>query len=90
MPWRIDEIKNILLPIFCSVVHPYRLAFDGNTAFLFQFHRIQQLLLHISLLYGAGHLYHAIRQRRFSVIYMCNNTKIANIVLGMLAHAILP
>ncbi len=53
---------------------------DGNAAFAFQIHGIQDLGLHFALLQSTADLDESVSQRRLAVIYMSNDGKIANVV----------
>ena len=49
MTWGVDKIEMIELPIISSIIDTNRLAFDGNTAFALDVHRIEHLFLHVAL-----------------------------------------
>ncbi len=56
------------------------MAFDGNPAFTFEVHRIQELILHLALLYRMGGFEEAIGERRLSVVDVGNDTKVPDVV----------
>ena len=37
----VDQIQNVLIPIFCSVIKANGLRLDGNSPFTFEIHRIE-------------------------------------------------
>ena len=80
MTRRVDQIQNILLPVLCLIRKPGRLQFDRNAALALDIHIIQILLLHISSLHQPRLLNEAVSQGGLSVIYVCNNAEIPNIV----------
>ena len=81
MPWRIDQIKNILLPVVRFVHGADRLGLDRDAPLPLQIHVVKYLILHLTAGQQARHLNDAVRQRRFAVIDMCDNTKIPDSAL---------
>ena len=79
MPWGIDEVQLVGLPIFIGIIEPHRLLFDGDAALPLQLHGIQDLRFHVTLLHRAGDLDQAVRQRRLAVVDVCNNRKIPDV-----------
>jgi hypothetical protein len=53
--WSIDEVELVLYSIL-SDVHLDRLELDSNPALSFQIHLVKELLFHLALLDGLGHL----------------------------------
>ena len=87
MAGRIHEIEDIGLAVFGFVREPHRLRFDRDAALALDIHRVEDLLHHVALGQSAGFLDQTIRKRRFAVVDMGNNGKIANLVKGVRAHA---
>ena len=56
------------------------MTFDSNTFFPFQVHVIQHLVHHIPVTNGAGGLQKPVGQGGFAVIYVGDDTEIANIL----------
>ena len=81
MAWGIDQVENILLSVFSMINRADRLGFDGDSALTLQLHIIQNLGLHFSLCKKTCHLYNSVCQCGFTMINMCNNTKISNFTL---------
>ena len=81
MSWGIYQIKNILFSVFSMIYSTDSLGFDGDSTLTLQFHIVQNLRLHFSLSKQSGHLYNSVCQCGFSMINMCNNTKITNFTL---------
>jgi len=49
---------------------------DGDPAFTFKVHRVEQLLLHVPVRDGPGAIQQAVRQRRLAVVDVGNDAKI--------------
>lgn len=73
----IDVSRGIYQIEFISFpMHPGRRQLDGDPPFLFDIHAVKHLIV-IYFPDCSGDLKHPIRQGGFSVIYMCDDTKIA-------------
>ena len=77
----INQVENIFFPIFCFVYRSDCLGFNRNSTFSFQFHIVQHLRLHLTAGEKTGHLNDTVRQRRFTMVDVCYNTKISNFTL---------
>ena len=77
----IDQVKNIFLPVFCTINGTDCLGFDGDPTLPFQFHVVQHLLLHLSLGEKASHLNDRVSRCGFSMVDMRDNTKISDFTL---------
>ena len=77
MAGRIDQIKDVFHPIFCFIDKAYRLALDRDPALALQFHIVQDLILHLTAGEKTGPLDHAVRQRRFAVIYVGHDAEVS-------------
>jgi hypothetical protein len=56
------------------------MALNGDTAFPFQVHVVEDLRLQVLPFNSLGELQQAICQRAFAVVNVCNNTEIAYIL----------
>ena len=65
------------------VPHPNWLHLDGNPPLTLKIHRVQHLLFHESCLDGFGDFEHTIGERRFAVVNMRDDTKVANMLHRM-------
>ena len=81
MTRRIDQIEDILLPVFCLINNTNGLRFDGNTTLTLQIHIVQHLRLHLAAGQQSCHFDDSVCQGRFTMINMCNNTKISDFTL---------
>src|SRR5260370_37661359 len=77
MPWCGQKIQSIALPIFSLILHRHGMGLDGYSAFTFEIHRIEQLILLIPFFDRAGGLQQTIRESSLPVIDMSNDTEIA-------------
>jgi FkbM family methyltransferase len=56
------------------------MAFDGDAFFAFQVHIVQHLVHHFAFADGIGNLQETVCQRGFTVIYVCNDAEIPDIL----------
>ena len=56
MPGSVDEIQFICFTILRCVGHGHRMGLDGNAPLALQVHRVQQLILHLTLANRIGFL----------------------------------
>ena len=82
----VDEVENIFLSILCPIHGTHSLCLDGDAPFSLQVHVVQHLCLHLSAGEQTGLLDDAVCQGGFTVIYMCHNTKIADLALVYCCH----
>ena len=68
-----------MLPVFGLIIQPDGPGFDGNAPLPFQLHVVQNLVLHVPLGHGAGHLQHPVGQGGLAVVYMCDNAEVADV-----------
>ncbi len=73
----VDQIQLIVFAVQ-GIIHLNSLAFDGDTAFFFQVHIVEHLVLGNSQ--GSGMLQQAVGKRAFAVINVGYDAKIANMV----------
>ena len=68
------------MPSFASYCSGDALRLDGDAAFALQVHRIEHLRLHFARLQAAAQLDEAVSQRRFAVIDVGNDGKVADVL----------
>jgi len=78
---RIDQVELIVFPVVRLVIEPHGCHLDGDAALALNIHRVEQLLLHVSFLDGAGFFQESIREGRLAVVDMGDNTKVADMAL---------
>ena len=81
MSRRIDQVKDILLSVIRLIYRTHSLCFDGDSSLSFQVHIIQNLRLHLTACQKSGLLDDPVCKRRFSMVDMCDNTKISYFIL---------
>jgi len=74
----VDKIEHIVFTILGGVIDPHRVGFNSDTALSLDVHRIQQLLFHIPVFYGAGGLDQPVGQGGFSVVDMGDDREISD------------
>ena len=79
MPGGVDQVQHESLPIPRHIIESHGLRLDGDAAFPFQLHLVQQLVLHLAGGHRAGDLDQTVGERRFAMIDMGNDRKIANV-----------
>ena len=77
MSWCVHQVELIGHAIFSFVIQPDRLGFDGDAAFTFQVHVIQDLLFHFTVRQSTTVLDQTVSQRRLTVINMSNDGEIS-------------
>ena len=82
----IDQVKDILFSVLRLIYRAYCLCLDGDATLSLQIHIIQNLCLHFSAGQQTGLLNNTVCQSGFSMIYMCHNTKIADLALIYRCH----
>ena len=65
------------------------MGLDGDAAFALEVHVVQKLCLHVAVGDGAGQLQNAVGERRFAVVDVGDDRKIAD-VLGVHKLVVLP
>ena len=84
MARRIDEIQDIGLAVSRCVIEAHGIGLDGDAAFAFELHRIEDLVDHLALWYGSAELDQAVGKGRFSMIDMGDYREISN--MGRIGH----
>ncbi|CDC62825.1 putative uncharacterized protein [Clostridium sp. CAG:448] len=84
MSGRINQIEDILLPVRCGIIQLYGTRLDRDASLSLQIHIVQKLFLHLPLGHRLGCLHDPVRQRGLSVIDMCNNREIPNMLHSLI------
>ena len=79
MAGRVDQIQDVGLAVLGGIAQPHGLRLDRDPALALDIHGIEHLFLHLAGLQPAGGLDQAIGQRRFSMVDMRNNGKVADV-----------
>ena len=56
------------------------MALDGNTLLTFQVHVVQHLVFHLTGAQCLGEFQQTVCQGRLTMVYMCNDAKIADVL----------
>ena len=80
VPWSVEKIEEVRLAVLRGVLHRDRMALDRNAAFTLQVHGVKGLRLEFARAYGIGEFKYAIGERRLSVIDVCDDAEIADVV----------
>ena len=80
MPWRIDKIESVFLPILRLIPQTHSARFDGDTPFLFEIHRIEELGPALSLANGPSRRQQLVGQGRFAVVDVGNDAEVTDVV----------
>jgi hypothetical protein len=78
MPRGIDQIEDILLPVFAVVNDPYGLGLDCNAPLPLYIHIVKDLVLHLPAGKQSCLFYDPVRQRGLSMINMRDDAEIAD------------
>ena len=79
MPWRIDEIKHIVLTVE-RIVHLNRMGFDRDSTLTLQIHIIEKLILLFSFSNCTSCIEQTVSQGAFTMIDMGNDAEIPNVL----------
>jgi hypothetical protein len=80
MSWGINEVKGILLTITSLILHLNGVALDCDTLLTLEVHIVEHLSLHLTLVQGVSLLEESIGKGTLTVVDVCNDTEIANIL----------
>lgn len=80
MSGSIDEVEHIGLAVLCGIGQADGLALDRDPPFALYVHIIEHLVLEFSQIDEVGFLDKAVCEGTLSMIYMRDNTKIANVL----------
>ena len=79
MAGSVDQVEDIVLAVVRPVDEGDGVRLDGNAALALQIHIVQELVGHIAQGDRLGLLQDAVCQGGFAVVYMCNDTEIADL-----------
>src|SRR5713226_2526541 len=82
----VDEVELVALAVASTVCHAYRLELDRDPALAFEVHAVEHLVLHVALADRAGELEQPVGQRRFPVVDMGDDAKVAHARLAGCGH----
>ena len=77
---RIDHVQDVFLAVF-FVHHADGVCLDGNAAFAFKVHVVQELVRHLVFRNRLGQFDHAVGKRRFTVVNVGDDAEISDIVV---------
>ena len=80
MTRRVDEVKVIHLTIVGFVVKRNALGFDGNAAFAFQIHGVQDLGFHFAFSQPSAGLDQSVRESRLTMVDVGYDGKVSYVV----------
>ena len=80
VPRRIDHVQDVFLAVF-FVHHADGVSLDGNAAFAFKVHVVQELVGHLVFRDRLGQFDHAVCKCRFTVVNVGDDAEISDIVV---------
>ena len=83
---RVHQVEDVVLAVLRLVVEADGLGLDGDAALTLDIHRIEHLLLHLAVLQPAGGLDQTVGQRRFAMVDMGDDGKVADVGNRGFAH----
>ena len=75
----VDQVQQIVLTVRGTVIERDRIALDGNAPFTFDIHRIEHLVVELTLRHATTGLDQSIGQSRLAVINVGDNAKVPNL-----------
>ena len=85
---RVDEIDLVEAPILRLIVHRDGTGFDRDAPLSFEIHIVEKLLLHLARLDRMGQLEQPVGERRFAVIDVGDDAKVADVFSIVLKHSL--
>ena len=79
MAGRVDQMQLVHLAVACLVFQRGGLRLDGDAALALQIHGVKHLRLHFTRRQTAAQLDDAVCQRRFAVVDVGDNGKVADV-----------
>ncbi len=77
MPRRVDQVKDVRNTAG-FIGHSDRLHLDRNPPLALELHRVENLILHLALVYSMGDLKQTISKGGLAVVYMSDDSEIAD------------
>ena len=81
----VDQVELVRLTVFRRVVQRDRVAFDRDASFSLDVHRIEHLVVKLTLSHTATRLNQPVRQGGLSVIDVGDDAKIADVFHGFVS-----
>jgi hypothetical protein len=75
---RVDQVQLVGDAVLGQVVHRHGARLDRDAAFALELHVVEQLLLHLPLLEGAGQLDEAVGERGLTVVHVGDDAEVAD------------
>ena len=82
VPWGVNQVQLILLTIRRDVVERHGVALDGDAAFPLDVHRIEHLIVKLTLGDTIARLNQSIGQRRLAVVDMGDDAEVPDVFHG--------
>lgn len=76
---RVDEVQQIVLSVCCAIGQRDGVALDRDSPLAFDVHRIEHLIMELTLIDTSASLYQSIRQCRLAVIDVSDNAEVSNV-----------
>ena len=76
---RVDQVQLVGFAVLGFILHAHSLGFYSDPALAFQFHGVQDLLLHFALFEYAGLFEDPVRQRGLAVVDVRDDAEIADV-----------
>ena len=76
----VDEVEHVILAVARPVIEPHGLRLDGDAALALDVHGIEHLLDHFARFEPAGELNQPVRERRFAVVDMGDDSEVADVL----------
>ncbi len=76
----VDQVEHVILAVARAVIEPHGLRLDGDAALALDIHGIEHLLDHFARFEPAGELNQPVRERRFAVVDMGDDSEVANVL----------
>ena len=86
----VNKIKYIFLTVFCLIYDTHCLCLYRDTTLSLKLHIVKNLCLHLPARKESRFFNDTVCKRRFTVVYMCYDTKISDIGLFNSLHCIPP
>lgn len=80
MAWGVDKVKLISFTVRRFIIERYALGFNGDTAFAFQVHGVQNLGCHFTIRQATANLDNTVRQRRLTVVNVSYDRKVTYVL----------
>ena len=81
MAGRVEQVEKVRLPVLRRVVHRDGVRLDRDAALALEIHRVERLLLELTLRYRMRQLENAVRERRLPVVDVRYDAEVAYAVV---------